>query len=154
MSGGFDVVRSYIDESRLEVEIVEFETTTKTSQLAAEALNCEVAQIAKSIVFSNGSTVVVVISGDIRVDVNKLSKIIGKKIKKANAMTVKKKTGYSIGGVPPFPLPQDVVILIDSSVERFEEVWVAAGNPNSVMKIKVDDLKKITQAKIVKVKEI
>jgi len=154
MSRGLDIVRSYIDEFGVEAEIVEFKTTTKTSQLAAEALNCTVAQIGKSIVFTNGSTVVVVISGDERVDVEKLSKLRGGKMKKANATTVKKETGYTIGGVPPFPLPENVVTLIDASVERFEAVWVAAGTPNSVMKIRVDDLKKITQANIVKVKQI
>ena len=96
----------------------------------------------------------VVISGDERVDVKKLSKLMGGKVKKANATTVKEETGYTIGGVPPFPLPKNVVTLIDASLERFEEVWVAAGTPNAVMKIKVDDLKKITQAIIVKVKQI
>jgi len=60
---------------------VEFKTTTKTSQLAADALNCTVAQIGKSIVFTNGSSIVVVISGDERVDVKKLSKLIGGKVK-------------------------------------------------------------------------
>jgi len=154
MSRGLDVVRSFIDKHGVEAEIVEFKTTTKTSQLAADALNCTVAQIGKSIVFSNGSPVVVVISGDERVDVKKLSKLMGGKVKKANAQTVKEETGYTIGGVPPFPLPKKVVTLIDASIERFEEVWVAAGTPNAVMKITVDDLKKITQANIVKVKQI
>jgi Cys-tRNA(Pro) deacylase len=154
MSRGLDIVRSFIDTHGVEAKIVEFKTTTKTSQLAADALNCIVAQIGKSIVFTNGSPVVVVISGDERIDVEKLSKLIGGKVKKANAMTVKEETGYTIGGVPPFPLPKNVVTLIDASVERFEEVWVAAGTPNAVMKIKVDDLKKITKANIVKVKQI
>jgi len=154
MSRGLEIVRSFIDKLGVEAEIVEFKTTTKTSQLAADALNCTVAQIGKSIVFTNGSPIVVVISGDERVDVEKLSKLIGGKVKKANAMTVKEETGYTIGGVPPFPLPKNVVILIDASLERFEKVWVAAGTPNSVMKIRVDDLKKITQANIVKVKQI
>ena len=154
MSRGLDIVRSFINKNRVEAEIVEFKTTTKTSQLAADALNCTVAQIGKSIVFTNGSPVVVVISGDERVDVKKLSKLIGGKVKKANATTVKEETGYTIGGVPPFPLPKNVVTLIDASLERFEEVWVAAGTPNAVMKIRVDDLKKITQANIVKVKQI
>jgi len=154
MSRGLDIVRSFVDTHGVEAKIVEFKTTTKTSQLAADALNCTVAQIGKSIVFTNGSSIVVVISGDERVDVKKLSKLIGGKVKKANAKTVKEETGYTIGGVPPFPLPKNVVTLIDASVERFEEVWVAAGTPNAVMKIKVDDLKKITQANIVKVKQI
>ncbi len=154
MSRGLDIVRSFIDKHEVEVEIVEFKTTTKTSQLAADALNCTVAQIGKSIVFTNGSPIVVVISGDKRVDVRKLSKLMNGKVKKANATMVKEETGYTIGGVPPFPLPKNVVTLIDASLERFEEVWVAAGTPNSVMKIRVDDLKKITQANIVKVKQI
>ena len=154
MSRGLDIVRSFIDKYGVKAEIVEFTKTTKTSQLAADALKCTVAQIGKSIVFTNGSPVVVVISGDESVDVEKLSKLIGVKVKKANATTVKEETGYTIGGVPPFPLPKKVVTLIDSSVERFEEVWVAAGTPNAVMKIRVDDLKKITRANIVKVKQI
>ena len=73
MSRGLDIVRTFIDRNGVEAEIVEFKTTTKTSQLAADALNCMVAQIGKSIVFTNGSPVVVVISGDERVDLKKLS---------------------------------------------------------------------------------
>ncbi|MBS7620337.1 YbaK/EbsC family protein [Candidatus Bathyarchaeota archaeon] len=110
--------------------------------MAADALKCDIAQIAKSIVFANEKAIVVVISGDRKVDEKKLSKVLGHKVSIANADEVKKLTGYVIGGVPPFPHNDKVNVVLDSSLKRFKEVWTAAGTPNSVFKISIEDLKK------------
>ena len=130
-----------MEDHNISVELVELNESTRTSQMAADALGCSVAQIAKSIVFVNGDTAVVVISGDKRVDDKKLSKILGHKVSIANADAVRKNTGYVIGGVPPFPHNEDVKVFLDSSLNRFEEVWTAAGTPNSVFKISTKVLK-------------
>jgi len=111
--------------------------------MAADALGCDLAQIGKSIVFVNDKAVVAVISGDRRVDDQKLSKIMSHKVHIADADSVRKYTGYVIGGVPPFPHNEDVDVLLDSSLSRYEEIWTAAGTPNSVFKIKVDTLKSL-----------
>ena len=141
MTKGAERVRRFLEEKGIEVEVVILDESTRTSRMAADALGCDVAQIAKSIVFINGGAVVVVISGDKRVDIKKLSRLQGHKISIANADSVRRHTGYVIGGVPPFPHDEGVKVLPDRSLGRFEEVWTAAGTPNSVMKIKVETLK-------------
>lgn len=127
-------------ESGLDVQVVTLDDSTKTSKMAADALGCGVSQIAKSIVFVDGNAIVVVISGDKKVDSKKLSRLLEEKVEVADADAVRRHTGYVIGGVPPFPHDDDVKVLLDSSLRRFEEVWTAAGTPNSVMKIRVDAL--------------
>ena len=143
MARGSERVRRLLNERHIEVEVVEMDESTRTSQMAADALGCEVAQIAKSIVFVDGGAAVVVISGDKRVDVKRLSQILGRKVSVADADSVRRHTGYVIGGVPPFPHNEGVKVLLDRSLGRFEEVWTAAGTPNSVMRIKVETLKRI-----------
>ncbi len=118
--------------------MVTLDDSTRTSQIAADVLGCSVSQIAKSIVFVDGGAVVVVISGDKRVDSKEISRLLGEKVRIAHADEVRKYTGYVIGGVPPFPHVGGVRVLLDSSLSRFEEVWASAGAPNSVMKISVD----------------
>lgn len=142
MSRNSEKVKRFLEERGISTELVELKESTKTSQMAADALKCDIAQIAKSIVFANERATVVVISGDRKVDEKKLSKILGHKVSIANADEVKKLTGYVIGGVPPFPHNDDVNVFLDSSLRRFKEVWTAAGTPNSVFKISIEDLKK------------
>lgn len=127
----------------IETEVVTLDSSTRTSQMAADSLGCEVAQIAKSIVFTGDNPVVVVISGDKRVDTKKLSAHQGWKVRIANADAVRNGTGYVIGGVPPFAHDPGVVVLLDSSLARFDDVWAAAGTPHSVMRLRVSDLEEI-----------
>ncbi|MGD2142309.1 MAG: YbaK/EbsC family protein, partial [Candidatus Bathyarchaeota archaeon] len=94
-------LRNFLEESGIEVKVVTLDSSTRTSKMAAEALGCEVAQIAKSIVLIGEETVVVVISGDKRVDSSKLSRYLGYEVRIANADAVRSGTDYVIGGVPP-----------------------------------------------------
>ncbi len=137
-------VSAYLEEKGIKARVVTLDESTRTSQLAADALGCTVAEIAKSIAFKAGEqAVVVVISGDRRVDAKKVSAHLGVKVVNADAETVKELTGYPIGGVPPFPHTSNVNILLDRSLARFEKVWAAAGTPNSVMNLTVDQVKSI-----------
>jgi len=137
-------VSAYLEERGIQARVVILDESTRTSQLAADALGCTVAEIAKSIAFKAGEqAVVVVISGDRRVDAKKVSAHIGVKVGNADADTVKELTGYAIGGVPPFPHDPAVKVLLDWSLTRFEKVWAAAGTPNSVMNLAVEQLKSI-----------
>ncbi len=151
MKRGAEDVRRFLREKNVEAEIRELSESTRTSKMAAEALGCDIAQIAKSIVFVNGDATVVVISGDKRVDEGKLSRLIGRGVSLADAEAVRRHTGYVIGGVPPFPHEGSVRVLLDSSLKRFEHVWTAAGTPNSVFKIRVEDLKSILNTDFVDV---
>jgi prolyl-tRNA editing enzyme YbaK/EbsC (Cys-tRNA(Pro) deacylase) len=137
-------VSAYLDERGIKARVVTLDESTRTSQLAADALGCTVAEIAKSIVFKAGEgAVVVVISGDRRVDAKKVSAHLGVKVGNADADAVKALTGYAIGGVPPFPHDAGVKVLLDGSLTRFEKVWAAAGTPNSVMNLAVEQLRGI-----------
>ena len=141
MAHGAERVGRFLEEKCIDVEVVVLDESTRTSRMAADALGCDVAQIAKSIVFVNEGVVVVVISGDRRVDIKNLSRLLGHKVSIADADSVRRHTGYVIGGVPPFPHVKGVKVLPDCSLGRFEDVWTAAGTPNSVMKIDIDTLR-------------
>ncbi|MGC8710654.1 MAG: YbaK/EbsC family protein [Candidatus Micrarchaeia archaeon] len=139
---GVEEVEAFIKSNSIDAEVKVLEPeSTRTSALAAEALKCTVAEIAKSIVFfytkkSEMLPVVVVLSGDKMVDEKKLTIFLGAEdIERMNAEEVKRETGYAIGGVPPFPHKKNVRILIDKSLFRFRRVWGAAGAPNAVMHI-------------------
>ena len=138
--GSRERVSGYLSSSGVPFEFKEFGESTRNSELAAKALGCSVPEIAKSVVFVNGSAAVVIISGDKRVDSAKLSKLIGEEVRIAKPDEVREKTGFPIGGVPPFPHAEGVAVFPDSSLMRFEHVWAAGGTPNAVFRIATADL--------------
>lgn len=109
---------------------------TYTSELAAQALGVEVGQIAKSLVFKAGDKLIMVIaSGDQRVDTKKLATQLGisaAKVKFANVETVLRETGFTVGGVSPIGLLQPIPIYLDKGLRRYPIVYAAAGKANSV----------------------
>ena len=122
----------------------------RTAQQAADALGIQVGQIAKSIIFrrrSDDAAVLVITSGDRRVDEKKVERIVGK-TGRADAEFVKAKTGYSIGGVSPVAHATPPVTLIDRELFRFDEIWAAAGHPHGVFKLKPQDLERLTGAPV------
>ena len=129
-----------------EFKILVLETTARTAQDAANSLKCEVGAIVKSLLFrTDYSFLICLISGDRRCSLKKLKKILGKKdVSMANADEVKKNTGFSIGGVSPIGHIKKLDVLIDKSLNRFENVFAAAGHPNCVFKITFSQLVKIT----------
>lgn len=133
-------VREFLNKLPVGFELRDFEQSTKNSALAAQSLGCTVAEIAKSIVFLDKVATVVVISGDRRVSIDKLSKATGSRARIATADEVRENTGYPIGGVPPFPHEKGVRVLLDTSLLRFESVWAAAGTPSSVFRMKTADI--------------
>ena len=123
----------------------------KTSASAAEHLGCAVAQIAKSIVLKAENPILVILSGDMRVDLKKLSEVIGEKAKLASPEYVLEEVGFIIGGVPPMGFDRPVQVLMDKSVERFSEVFSSGGSRESILRIKVDELKNATKCELVDV---
>ncbi len=138
--GSRERVAGYLAASGVPFEIRGFGESTRNSELAARALGCSIAEIAKSVVFVGKSTAVVIISGDKRVDAAKLSKLTDEEMRVAKPDEVRERTGFPIGGVPPFPHAEGVAVLPDSSLMRFESVWAAAGTPNAVFRIASSDL--------------
>ena len=129
----------------LKVQILE--KTARTAKEAANALNCEEGAIVKSLVFKTETEFLVcLISGDKRCSLNKLKKVISKKdVSMASADDVKAQTGFTIGGVSPVGHINDLNIIIDKSLERFQIVYAAAGHPNSIFKIDFLKLKELTK---------
>ena len=113
----------------------------RTAQQAADALGVELGQIAKSIIFkrkSDNAAVLVITSGDKRVDEAKVQSLVcddGAKLGRADADFVKLKTGFSIGGVAPVAHLSEPVTLLDKELFRFESIWAAAGHPNAVFEV-------------------
>ena len=136
---------------------VMLDDAARTAQQAADALGVGIGQIAKSIVFrrrSDDAAVLVVTSGDQRVDDKKLEALVcddGKRLGRADAEFVKTKTGFSIGGVSPLAHATAVVLLIDQSLFRFDQIWAAAGHPNAVFQLSPGDLEWLTGAPVVDV---
>jgi prolyl-tRNA editing enzyme YbaK/EbsC (Cys-tRNA(Pro) deacylase)/predicted Fe-S protein YdhL (DUF1289 family) len=125
----------------------------RTAQQAADALGVGVAQIAKSIIFrrlSDDRAVLVVTSGDQRVDEDKVAALVGK-VGRADAAFVKANTGFSIGGVAPFAHTCPCVTLIDQELFRFEVIWAAAGHPHAVFKLSPQDLADLSDAPVANV---
>ena len=132
----------------LKVQILE--KTARTAKEAANALNCEEGAIVKSLVFKTETEFLIcLISGDKRCSLNKLKKVISKKdVSMASADEVKAQTGFTIGGVSPVGHINDLDIIIDKTLERFQIVYAAAGHPNSIFKIDFLKLKDLTKGRI------
>ena len=149
---GVEEVKSYIEKNSINGEIIMFKAEqAKTSASAAEHLGCEVAQIAKSIVLKAENPILVILSGDMRVDLKKLSEVLGQKAKLASPEYVSEEVGFIIGGVPPMGFDRPVRILIDKSIERFSEVFSSGGSRDSILKIDVNELKNVVKGEIVDV---
>ena len=138
---------------------VMLDAAARTAQQAADALGVALGQIAKSIVFrrkSDDRAVLVVTSGDRRVDEQRVAALVcekGGKLGRADAEFVKSRTGFSIGGVAPLAHVNDCVTLIDRDLFRFEEIWAAAGHPHAVFKLSPADLQRLTNAPVADVVE-
>ena len=132
------------------LEVLVLENSARTAQDAAAALACDVGAIVKSLLFRTESTFILcLVAGDKRCSLNKLKKIKDKRdISMATPEDVKTQTGYTIGGVSPVGHLEDIEIIIDNSLERFNELFAAAGHPNCVFKINYKDIQKITNGKV------
>ena len=121
----------------------------RTAQQAADALGIAVGQVAKSIIFrrmSDDAVVLVITSGDRRVDAAKVEAL-------ADAAFVKARTGFSIGGVAPIAHAEPGVTLIDRELLRFDTLWAAAGHPHAVFALSPHDLERLTGAPLADVTE-
>ena len=129
---------------------VMLDDAARTAQQAADALGVGVGQIAKSIIFrrkDDDRAVLVITSGDRRVDEKKVAALVGK-LSRADAEFVRTRTGFAIGGVSPVAHASPPVTLIDRELFRFEEIWAAAGHPHGVFRLQPQDLVTLTGAPV------
>ena len=135
--------------------VIVLNDTAKTAKDAALALKCELGAIIKSLLLKRGDGFVLcLISGDKRCSLNKLKKITGiNDISMANAVEVKNQTGFSIGGVSPIGLKNKLDIMIDNKLNRFVNIFAAAGHSKTIFKINFKDLVNITSGKVAEISE-
>ena len=136
-------------------QVIELQSTARTSAEAAQAVGCQVQQIAKSIVFKDKQTdkpILVIASGPNRVNEKKIEELISETLGKADADYVRKHTGFVIGGVPPIGHLKKLDVFIDEDLLQYEEIWAAAGSPNAVFKLTPSDLIKMTDGRIISIK--
>jgi len=147
---GFRRVAALLAAQRHAHVPVFLEVAARTAQEAADALGIGIGQIAKSVVFKrklDDAAVLVVTSGDKRVDERKVAAIVGA-VGRADAEFVKARTGFTIGGVAPVGHLEPPVLLIDRELFRFDEIWAAAGHPNGVFRLSPDELARLTGAPV------
>lgn len=136
-------VKKYFAEIGEPERVVEFEELTATSEQAAHALNCEVGRIAKTIsVFVDKKPILILLSGDMNLDNKKFKAQFGCRPHMIPVDEVEKFIGHAVGGTCPFAVNEGVPIYLDESLKRFENVYPAAGNDKSVVKLQIDELEK------------
>jgi prolyl-tRNA editing enzyme YbaK/EbsC (Cys-tRNA(Pro) deacylase) len=144
-------------EYGFEVVVEEFPEGTKTAADAADAVGCDVAQIASSIAMRAADRLVVVVtSGANRVSEAKLADLLGlteADVEMADAAEIKSVLGWSIGGVPPFCHDAEIPVFMDETLTEFETVWAAAGTPEAVFPIDPAELQDLSAAEIADVAE-
>ena len=147
-------VQEALNAIGLQLEVVELPDSTRTSQEAAQALGCQVGQIAKSIVFQTLTShrpVLVVASDSNRVNEKIISQWVGEEIGKADADFVRSHTGFVIGGVPPLGHTEPIGTFLDQDLLQYSEIWAAAGTPHAVFRLTPDDLRRMTHGTLISI---
>ena len=140
------------EASGLDVEVQRYPDGTRTAADAAAAVGCKIDQIVKSLVFmADVRPILILCSGARRVDEEKLAEYIGTEIRIAGASEVRAATGYAIGGTPPLGHTVPLKTVVDPHLMEFEEIWAAAGTPDSVFPIQPKELVKATSGAVVAV---
>ncbi|NMB45480.1 MAG: YbaK/EbsC family protein [Firmicutes bacterium] len=154
MSSSAQRFQEVLARSGIAAKVLELPQSTRTAREAAVALDCDMAQIAKSLIFRRLDTdepVLVVASGPNRVDEEIISAFVGAPIAMADGSFVRCSTGYAIGGVPPLGHNTPLETVIDQDLLNFEFIWAAAGTPRSVFSITPQQLVKVTQGRVLRV---
>lgn len=134
-------VRSFFRELGMEERIQEFEVSSATVQLAAQALNCEPCRIAKTLSFMvQDAPILVVAAGDAKIDNSKYKAQFNVKAKMLSPDEAEKLIGHAVGGVCPFGINEGVTVYLDESLKRFETVFPACGSSNSAIQLTIPEL--------------
>ena len=138
-----DKVKNYFSKYNMESRILEFEVSSATVSLAAQALNCQEARIAKTLSFLlHDKAILIVTAGDAKIDNSKFKAHFETKAKMLSPDQVKDLIGHEIGGVCPFAIHQDVVVYLDESLKRFKTVFTACGSSYSAIELSISELEK------------
>ena len=140
-------VQQYLADQGSSCEVRELPGSTRTAQEAAQTIGCDVAQIAKSLIFVDKLSkklVLIVASGVNQVDLKKVNRSQGVRLSKADPKIVKEQTGFAIGGVPPIAHKTRIKTFLDPSLKNYPVIWAAAGTPFSVFSLNSEEIEKLT----------
>jgi len=149
------IVQDVIIQSGYNNQVIELPQSARTAQEAADALNCKVAQIAKSIIFrlvESNYPVLVIASGVNRVNEKQIELQLNQKLGKADAEFVREHTGFVIGGVSPIGHKNSLITFIDEDLFQYEEIWAAAGHPKAIFQLTPNELLEMTKGTVVNIK--
>jgi prolyl-tRNA editing enzyme YbaK/EbsC (Cys-tRNA(Pro) deacylase) len=149
-------VQQALAAAGFDFQVREFPASTRTSEEAAAAIGCSVAQIAKSLIFrarESGRPVLVMASGANRVDEQAVGRLLGEKLERADADFVRLKTGFAIGGVAPIGHSERPACFIDADLMVLAEIWAAAGTPNAVFRLTPVALVTLTGGQVAEIKK-
>ena len=136
-------VREYFKQYGMEDRILEFDVSSATVELAAQALHCEPCRIAKTLSFTvNGQPVLIVTAGDAKVDNTRYKAQFGVKAKMLAPDEVEVQIGHAVGGVCPFAVNEGVTVYLDESLRRFSTVFPACGSSNSAIELTLEELER------------
>lgn len=139
-------VRAFFRQFGMEDQILEFDVSSATVELAALAVGCEPEKIAKSMTFNvNDECVMIVAAGDVKIDNSKFKAEFHTKAKMLSADEALEKTGHAVGGICPFALNDGCKVYLDESLKRFEFVYPACGSSNSAIKLTPEQLEKYSE---------
>lgn len=139
-------VKAYFKQYGMENRIQEFNVSSATVELAAEALRCEPCRIAKTLSFAaGGDTILIVAAGDAKIDNAKYKARFGTKAKMIPPEEVEAMVGHAIGGVCPFAVNQNVAVYLDQSLKRFQTVYPACGSANSAIELSIEELEEYSK---------
>ena len=142
-----DKVREYFRQYGMEERILEFEVSSATVELAAEALHCEPCRIAKTLSFLvDGAAILIVAAGDAKIDNPKYKARFAAKAKMLSPDEAVAMVGHAVGGVCPFGIPEGVKVYLDESLKRFETVFPACGSANSAIELTIPELERYSVA--------
>ena len=136
-------VKAYFKNFGMEDRVMEFDVSSATVELAAQALSCEPQRIAKTLSFLvDGHAVLIVAAGDARIDNHKYKEQFGKKAKMLSPDEVVGLVGHAVGGVCPFAVKEGTKVYLDASLRRFETFFPACGSSNSAIELTIPELEK------------
>lgn len=155
LTGKAKKIQDFLIDNGFCSTVKELPDSTRTAEEAAKAIGCEVAQIAKSLIFIDkisGNPVLVIASGINQVDIKKIENSTGLHLIKADGKYVKERVGFAIGGVPPVGHNEKIETYLDPSLKDHEWIWAAAGTPFAVFRLSSNEMQKMTDGKFIELK--
>lgn len=152
LTGSAKRVQDFLVDNGFSCTVKELPDSTRTADEAAKAIGCEVAQIAKSLIFidrMSGNPILVIASGANQVDVRKIESSTGLHLIKADGKFVKERVGFAIGGVPPVGHQEKIRTFLDPTLMNYEWIWAAAGTPFAVFRLSSNEIQKMTHGEFI-----